>query len=308
MKRRRRRARFHIPVKYVLLSLTALCITAMFASFVFDISFAPLNTAAGYTFIPMQKGINRIGTWVNNAADSLKELRDVMQRNEELQAEVDELTARLSIYEMEQSDIADMRELLELDEQYKYEKVGASIIGKDAGNWFDTFIIDKGAEDGIEADMNVIAGSGLVGIVTSVGPNYANVRSIIDDRSSVSAMVLSTSDNCFVNGNLEMMSESQVIELANLTDEKDKAAVGDQIVTSYTSSKYVPGLLIGYINELHADANNLTKSGTVSLAVDFEHIKNVLVILDKKQDIKNQNSSKKSDQKSDQKSNKKTGG
>jgi len=280
---RRRKARFHIPAKYVLLALTGLCIVTMFASFIFGFTFAPLNTAAGYIFIPMQKGINEIGTWVTEQTDSLKNMRDVMQRNEELQAQVDALTNELNTYKLEQYDIQDMRELLSLDKLYDYKKTGASVIGKDAGNWFDTFIIDKGSKDGIRVDMNVIAGSGLVGIVTEVGPNYANVRSIIDDRNSVSSMVLTTSDNCFVDGNLEMMSENQVIELKNLTDKDDKVAVGDQLVTSYTSSKYLPGLLIGTISELKTDSNNLTKSGTVTPAVDFEHIKNVLVILDIKQ-------------------------
>lgn len=283
--KRRRKARFKIPAKYILMTLSAFCIIAMFASFLFDVQFTPLNTAAGYVFIPMQKGINKAGSMVSGLADNLTELKDVMRRNEELQAQVDELTTELNTYKLEQSEIEDMRKLLELDEKYKYEKVGASIIGKDAGNWFDTFIIDKGYNDGIEVDMNVIAGSGLVGIVTNVGPNYANVRSIIDDRNSVSAMVLTTSDGCFVDGDLEMMSRLQVIGFTDLTDEDNKVAVGDQVVTSDTSSKYVPGLLIGHINELNMDSNNLTKSGTITPAVDFEHIKNVLVILEKKQAV-----------------------
>ncbi len=283
--RRRRKTRRRIPAKYMLWSLSVLCVSAMFASFLFDVSFTPLNTAAGYAFIPMQKGINEIGSWVTSVSDNLTKLRDVMEKNDELQAQVDELTTQLSTYQMEQYDIEDMRKLLDLDEQYKYEKIGASIIGKDAGNWFDTFIIDKGSEDGIEVDMNVIAGSGLVGIVTNVGPNYANVRSIIDDRNSVSAMVLTTSDKCFVNGDLEMMSEKQAIGFSDLIDEDGKAVIGDQVVTSYTSSKYLPGLLIGQISELNMDSNNLTKSGTITPAVDFEHIKNVLVILDKKQSV-----------------------
>lgn len=282
---RRRKARFHIPTKYVLLALTGLCVITMFASFLFGFTIGPLNAAAGYVFIPMQKGINEIGIWVTEQADSLKKLRDVMKENEQLQAQVDELTNELNTYKLEQYDIQDMRELLDLDKLYDYKKIGASVIGKDAGNWFDTFTIDKGSNDGLEVDMNVIAGSGLVGIITEVGPIYAKVRSIIDDRNSVSAMVLTTSDNCFVDGNLEMMTENQVIELRNLTDEDDEVAVGDQLVTSYTSSKYVPGLLIGTISELKIDSNNLTKSGTVTPAVDFEHLKNVLVILDKKQSI-----------------------
>ena len=40
---------------------------------------------------------------------------------------------------------------------------------------------------------------------------------------------------------------------------------------------------IGYISSLSTDSNNLTKSGTITPAVDFEHIEEVLVILDKKQ-------------------------
>ena len=72
-----------------------------------------------------------------------------------------------------------------MDSQYEgYEKVGARIIAKDAGNWFHSFVIDKGEEDGISIDMNVIAGSGLVGRVVDVGPNWAKVTSIIADIKS----------------------------------------------------------------------------------------------------------------------------
>ena len=44
--RRRRKARFHIPAKYILFTLSALCVAMMFASFLFDVQFTPLNTAA----------------------------------------------------------------------------------------------------------------------------------------------------------------------------------------------------------------------------------------------------------------------
>ena len=84
------------------------------------------------------------------------------------------------------------------------------MIGKDSGNWFSTFTIDNGSEDGIEVDMNVMAGSGLVGIVVEVGPSWAKVRSIIDDSSNVSGMVLSTSDRCIVSGDLSLMDDGQI--------------------------------------------------------------------------------------------------
>lgn len=286
MRRIKRKPQFTLPTKYILLGMTVLCVTVMFLSFTFNLSGGPLNAVAGYVFVPMQKGINAVGGWMSEKADNLKNLNDVMQKNEELQAQVDELTAELNTIKLEQYDLDNYRALLELDDKYpSYKKVAANVIGKDSGNWFNMFIIDKGSKDGIEKDMNVIAGSGLVGIVTDVAPNYAKVKSIIDDTSSVSGMDLATSDNCIIRGNLQMMNENQEIELSDLKDTDDQVQAGDQIVTSYISDKYLQGILIGYIKDVSVDSNNLTKSGTITPVVDFEHIQEVLVILDKKEDV-----------------------
>lgn len=79
-----------------------------------------------------------------------------------------------------------------------------------------------------------------------------------------------------------MMNENQEIELSDLKDTDDQVQAGDQIVTSYISDKYLQGILIGYIKDVSVDSNNLTKSGTITPVVDFEHIQEVLVILDKR--------------------------
>ena len=130
-----------------------------------------------------------------------------------------------------------------------------------------------------------MAGSGLVGIISEVGPHYAVVTSIISDTSKVSGMVVTTSDNLIVNGSLQKMNESMTIEIGSLNDRDNKVEVGDPVVTSYVSYDYQQGILIGYISEITTDSNNLTRSGTITPAVDFEHIEEVLVILNKKQKI-----------------------
>lgn len=280
----KRKPKFILPTKYILLIMTGVCIVAMLLCFTLGISGGPLNTVAGYVFIPMQKGINSVGAWFGEKSDSLKKLSDVMAENEELQRQVDELTTELNTIKLEQYELENLRELFELDQKYpSYDKVAANVIGKDGGNWFTNFTIDKGSNDGIEVDMNVIAGSGLVGIVTDVGPNYAKVSSIINDTVNVSGMVTTTSDNLVVNGSLQNMNENMVIEFSNLNDKDDAVAVGDAVVTSYVSDQYQQGILIGYISTITTDSNNLTKSGTLTPAVDFEHIQEVLVILNKKQ-------------------------
>ena len=130
--------------------------------------------------------------------------------------------------------------------------------------------------------MNVMAGSGLVGRVVDVGPNWAKVKSIIADDSNVSAMVLSSSDNMVVSGNLKLYA-SGVIEFGQLVDSADVVVEGDKVVTSNISDKFLPGILIGYINTISQDSNNLTKSGYLTPAVDFEHLEEVLVIMEQKQ-------------------------
>ena len=161
---------------------------------------------------------------------------------------------------------------------------------KNSGNWYSTFTINRGSEDGILVDQNVIAGSGLVGIVTEVGAHWATVRSIIDDSSNVSAMVLSTSDRCIVSGDLSLMSDNQ-IRFGQMENNDNTVSVGDQIVTSYISDKYLQGILIGYVSEVTVDSNNLTRSGYITPAVDFKNLQEVLVITTTKADLVGSNQS-----------------
>ena len=265
--------------KYVLMILTAVCVVALFTSLVFNLSGGPLNTVAGYVFIPMQKGINSAGAWISGKANDFKTLSEVLKENEKLQAQVSDLTLKLNNTKLEQYELDNYRELLQLDDKYaSYDKVAANVIAMDGTNWFSTFTLDKGTKEGIQKGMNVIAGSGLVGVVTDVGPNYSKVRSIIDDSSNVSSMVLTTKDNFNVSGSLKSMNKDKELPFTQLRDEDDKVKPGDPVVTSAVSDIYQEGILIGYIASVENDPNNLTKSGTITPVVDFEHLREVLVI------------------------------
>ena len=286
---KRKKTKFSIPARYLLLGLCGIFIFVIFLSYSAGTSGGPLNSVASYIFVPMQKGINSVGTFFSNKSDRFQTLEEVMDENEKRQEQVEKLTTELNTTKLEQYELEDLRNLYQLDQQYSnYKKTGAHVIGKGGSNWFNIFLIDKGSKDGIEKDMNVIAGSGLVGIVIDVGPHYAKVRSIIDDSSKVSGMVLSTSDSCIVKGDLKSMNEDRVIQFSELKDTENQIKEGDQIVTSNVSDKYLPGLLIGYITSIESDSNNLTHSGTLTPAVDFEHMDEVLIILDLKQKTENE--------------------
>ena len=281
----KRRNRFTIPSKYILFALTLLCVGTMSVSFLTDFDGGILNSVSGYVLIPVQKGINEAGGWARSRVDNLADLQQINEENQSLKEQVAELTLENNMLMQERYELQELRDLYNLDSDYSdLNKIAANVIGKDTGNWFNMFIIDKGSSDGIKVDMNVIAGGGLVGIVTKTGPDWAQVRSIIDDMSNVSAMVLKNSDLCYVRGDLEMMSEG-TLQLNQLRDQNDEVESGDKVVTSYASAKYHKGILIGYVNELAVDSNNLTKSGSITPAVDFEHLSTVLVITDLKQQV-----------------------
>ena len=280
---RSRSKKKQIPAKYLLFIMTFVCLVFIVLGLTLNISGGPLKTIAGYVFVPMQSGINHAGSYLSSKMNDFRTLSEVLEENARLQDQVDELTVELTTLKLERYELENYRELFALNEKYpSYEKIAANVIAKDTSNWFDTFTVDKGKNDGISVGMNVIAGSGLVGIVTDVGPNYAKIRSIIDDSRKVSAMVTSTQDNIIVNGNLQTMNSNGVITFSGLKDEENLVHIGDQVVTSYVSDQYQQGILIGYISSIEADSNNLTKSGTITPVVDFEHIEEVLIITDVK--------------------------
>lgn len=271
--------------RYILLGLSIFCILMMILSSFSDKVGGPFKAFANITVIPLQQGINQIGGWMGDMTDNFATLKQLQEENDKLQSKVDELTTENNYLQQERYEYERLQELYKLDQNYaEYEKTAAHVIGKDAGNWFSTFTIDKGSLDGISVDMNVLAGSGLVGIVTDVGPTWAKVRSIIDDASNISGMVLSTSDTCIISGDLSLMSTGQ-IAFDQMENNDNVVAVGDQIVTSYISDKYLQGILIGSVSEVNVDSNNLTRSGYIIPAVDFKNIQEVLVITTTKDEL-----------------------
>jgi len=245
----------------------------------------PIRTAVGYFLLPVQTGVNRVGSAVYSNFKNQEKMRTALADNESLREQVATLTMENTRLQSDSYELSRLRKLYELNQTYgQYRMTGARVIAKDTGNWFHVFRIDKGARDGIKPDMNVVGDGGLIGIVTDVGDNYATVRSIIDDVSRVSAMAIQSNDTCIVSGNLQLYANGK-LKISDITDTAD-IKDGDAIVTSTVSSKFLPGILIGYAGDLKTDPDRLTRSGTLVPVADFETIQEVLVILDLKSEMR----------------------
>lgn len=281
---RRKTPKISIRPKHILYVCSCLCLILLVVSFRFSALLHPVKTGVGYVIAPMQKGINTVGTYIARQLDNLQSIKDLLERNEELEKQVEELTAQNSILVQDRYELDGLRTLYEVDQKYPdYNKVAARVISKDSNSFYSVFTIDKGDRDGIAVDMNVMAGNGLVGIVTEVGKNYAKVRSIIDDNSYVSGMFLKTSDTCDVKGDLELLDSGYIrVEGISMNAEIED---NYELVTSHISDKFLQGILIGYVSHIETDSSNMSKIAYLRPAVDFEHLQEVLIITELKEKL-----------------------
>lgn len=275
---------FTISSKMIFTVLVILCVALIIVSYLFADLLSPVKTAVGNFFVPMQKGITTIGSGISDKLRIFSDKQDLIEENDRLTAEINELKTEMQILIHQEYELTWYRDLYENDSVYQNaEKVAARIISRNPNGACDMFVIDKGEEDGIKKDMNVLAGGGLVGIITDVGKNWAKVRTIIADDSSVSGRFQPTSDTCIVKGNLRRMDDGYIdVEMINLN-----AEVYDnyEVLTSYISDKYLPGILIGYVTNIQKDPSELNKRAYLTPVVDFEHLEAVLIVKTLREDL-----------------------
>nr|WP_081828160.1 rod shape-determining protein MreC [Oribacterium sp. FC2011] len=269
--------------KYIFIVLSVVCIMMIVLSSVKDGIMNPIRNTIGYVLVPFQKGVNTLGFGIYENLKEHRTLEEVLEENKRLNEKIGILVEQNNRLTQDSGELQRLRELYDLDQDYmQYEKIAARVIAKDSENWFQVFRIDKGSQDGIRVDQNVMANGGLIGIVTDVGLNYATVRSIIDDESRVSAMGIQASDTCIVAGDLTLYEKGRL----RITDMKKDASIqdGDRIVTSSISAKFMPGILIGYAVDVKEDEKRLMKDGYLIPAADFDDLSEVLVIKEVKSD------------------------
>lgn len=280
----RRRTKININPKHLLIAGAVLCFALIFVSFQYKKQLSPIKTAVGNVLSPMQDGINSVGRGISNQFDRFTSMNKLLKENAELKKQVDTLSYENKILLQDKYELDRFRELYKLDKKYAdYPKVGARVISADPNSWYNTFKIDKGSEDGIAVNMNVIAGNGLVGIIEEVGKNWARVRSIIDDSSNVSGSFLKTSDTCIVYGDLELYNKGVIG--VKLISKDAKIEDGYEVVTSAKSDKYLQGILIGYVKDIKVSPDNMTKTAYLTPAVDFDRLEDVLIITELKEPL-----------------------
>lgn len=251
----------------------------------------PVRNAFSFFVVPLQDRINSIGMNLISIFSDRLSIEEAKKRITELEDKVNTLTEENNNLKSKGYENDRLRELYSLSDEYpQYNKIACRVIAKESEDWFQVFKIDKGSRDGIKVDMNVLSNKGLCGIVSSVGYNYATVRTIVDDKSRVSAMTQHSLEGCMVEGDIALYDDNRM----RLTGIKVGSTVvdGDRIVTSNISSKFLPNILIGYAADITINDNQLSKSGYCIPVTDFNNLTEVMVITRLKTDLmrdKNEN-------------------
>lgn len=254
--------------------ITALVIAIAVISYNFGNNVA--NSALSTVIMPVQKAasfvINGARTGISNIVNSQKNAKE----NKKLTKEINALKDELRMVEGYKTENEQLRKALELRDTYAHESgLAANIIGRDAGDIYNTLTIDKGSKDGVMINSVAVVPEGLVGSVCEVGANYAKIKTITDASSSISAVCLRSGDMGVVEGNAQLSKSGKCV--MNYIDKEAKTVVGDTIETSGTGGIFPRGLLIGKITEIKEDERKLTLSATIKTSVNINNLSNVII-------------------------------
>jgi rod shape-determining protein MreC len=226
---------------------------------------------------PIQKGMSELVTRFGELAQTARDLRDLRQRNEELEAENARLLLEIVRLREIEAEVVLMRDLLNFTQSNpSFDVQGAHVVGRvisrDPSNLERYITLDVGKEAGIVHDMPVVTDRGLVGRISEVGNGWSRVLLIIDASSSVNALTQSTRASGLAQGQPDGSLVLRAIP------QSDTVSVGDTVFTSGLGGNFPRQILIGQVTKVERKDYELYQTATVQPTVDFGHLEAVLVI------------------------------
>lgn len=206
-----------------------------------------------------------LGNIAQNATASSEALSELKKRNEELTAQVAELSEAQETAER-------LEKLVGLKSTYSLESTAARIIGSTGDAWTDSVIIDKGSASGFEVGMPVCSSGGVIGQIIEVSANTSTVRLITDDQSGVSAMIQGSRAQGVLQGQAD-----GTLRLEYVVSDAE-VATGDIVITSGIGGTFPKGLPLGTVASIDRAPNAVYYTIVVRAASSAESNEEVLVI------------------------------
>lgn len=233
--------------------------------------------AASAVFGPIEDGVASAVDPVGNAVSAVRDSGERHDRLAALEKENAALEAKLGSDDRNRSRLAQLDKMLKTAGAGQYGIKGAQVIAIGAAQGFSwTVTIDVGAHDGITRDMTVLNGDGLVGRVTTVGPDTATVLLASDPDFTVGTRMEASDELGFASGQGDRPLR---VELLNGKAEVKK---GDRLVTfgSQADKPFVPGVPVGVVSRVDPSGGDLTRTLYVTPYVSFTKLDIVGVVVE----------------------------
>lgn len=235
----------------------------------------------GDVLSPVFKLVNKGGHKVSGGFKGIGNIFSLSEKNAELLKKLAKLEDENRKYENLIGKTDYLKEHYELLKNTNYQLMETEVVGREPGNWFNGFTIDKGLKDGVkngdilvqavEVEQGVVI-EGLVGRIVDIGDNWAKVSTIVDELSSISFKITRTQDGGVISGDFENQLSGYLFN-----DEAD-VVKGDRLYTSGLGGKFVKDLYIGDVGEVINEKEDMVKTIKVRPAVDFRKVYTLYIL------------------------------
>ncbi|MFE1754964.1 rod shape-determining protein MreC [Streptomyces anandii] len=232
--------------------------------------------AAATVFGPIENGVSSAVDPVGNAVSAIRDSGERHDRLAALEKENAALKAKLGSDDRNRSRLGQLDRMLKLAGDGQYGIKGAEVIAIGAAQGFSwTITIDAGANDGIKRDMTVLNADGLVGRVTTVGPDSSTVLLANDPDFTVGTRMEGSDELGFASGQGDRPLRVQLL------NGKADVKKGDRLVTfgSEADKPFVPGVPVGVVSRVDPSGGDLTRTVYVTPFVGFTKLDIVGVVV-----------------------------
>lgn len=255
-----------------------LAVITVVASFLMGGTANPVSGAIGFITTPVRDGINGVVNWMEDRYDYAYKYEQLVEQNEQLKKKNAEL----------ESEIRDARSAIEENERLRdfsgltqkrkdFDSESATITAWGASNWESTFTISKGEGAGISAQDCVVDQYGnLVGVVTTAGPNWATVTTLVDTSTNMGGLIGRTDTAAILEGDFALMGEGR-LKLTYIPENTDIIA-GDEILTSGKGGVFPSGIVVGTVAEVNTDASGTGRIAVIQPDTELTQLRQVFVI------------------------------
>jgi rod shape-determining protein MreC len=195
--------------------------------------------------LPFERATSSVGGSSTNLIKRIINFNRAADENVRLQQKVDALESDLRNARQAESENERLKGLLGLKEKTGYDSVAAQVIARDPSPWFNTLTINQGSTSGIELNMPVVTGGGIVGRVVAVSPWTAQVMLITDEQAAVGAVVGQLGQSSAL-GSVKGGGKNGLVEMHHVPG-IEKVEVGDYVLTTGQDAIYPPGLNVGEV-------------------------------------------------------------